>query len=508
MNRPLNKYILIVSCLLASGLSFYCQDAKAKDLSIEENIVLLSRAHTLRNFDSRIVKREISGSGTGQVEEVYLSAAKVRIGKKIQSRMVKLESEGKNPCRALRRLLLRKNRDALTFRLNSCSPSFEEKAALLPNDVYVTAGYLWGLNGEFGTNAPRAWEITTGSHNVVVGVIDTGVETDHPDLAANIWTNSGEIADNGIDDDGNGYIDDVHGINAIDNTGALIDDHGHGTHVSGTIGAVGDNGIGVAGINWNVGIAGCKFLSSSGSGTTSNAIKCVDYFSWLKESGVNIVALNNSWGGTGYSASLAAAIARATNDGILFVAAAGNRATNIDRTAYYPARYPGVISVAAIDSSGSLASFSNFGQVNVPIAAPGVSTLSTYLNGQYAYMSGTSMATPHVTGVLALMAAAAPTLDAASLKEALLSSAVQLSSLSGSVENQRQLRADTAVAAVSSFAPAPSITPDPIDDSEPALTPTPEPTISPTPTKREDKAKRKKKKRKARKKARKKDKRH
>ena len=222
------------------------------------------------------------------------------------------------------------------------------------------------------------------SANVLVGVIDTGVDYNHPDLAANIWTNPGEIAGNGIDDDGNGYIDDVHGYDFVNNDGDPMDDNGHGTHFSGTIGGVGNNGIGVAGVNWNVKIMALKFLDSGGSGSTANAVAGVQYATMM---GVDVTS--NSWGGGGFSQALYDAIDAAGAANIAFVAAAGNNGANNDTSPAYPAAYdlPNIISVAATDDNDELASFSNYGAASVDLGAPGVDILSTLPGNQYGLLS-------------------------------------------------------------------------------------------------------------------------
>jgi subtilisin family serine protease len=304
-------------------------------------------------------------------------------------------------------------------------PNYILTAATIPNDP--SFGSLWGLNNtgqSAGTadadiDAVEAWaDFGTGSSSIVVGVIDTGVDYLHPDLQPNMWANPNEIPGNGIDDDGNNYIDDVHGINAITGSGNPMDDNNHGTHVAGTIGARGNNGIGVAGVNWNVQIAACKFLSATGSGSTSDAVECFQYFNNLKANGVNVVITNNSWGGGGFSQSLM----NAMSGNILHATAAGNSNNNNDATASYPAGYdlPNIISVAATDRNDRYASFSSYGQTTVDLAAPGVSILSTTRNNTYASFNGTSMATPHVAGAAALISANFPALTAVELKAALM----------------------------------------------------------------------------------------
>jgi subtilisin family serine protease len=309
-------------------------------------------------------------------------------------------------------------------------------------DPYFTNASLWGLNGSFGINAAKAWAAGTGSKSVMIGIIDEGIQFTHPDLAANIWTNPFDPVD-GVDNDGNGYVDDTHGwdFNGNDNTiydGGTkggVDDHG--THVSGTIGAAG-NTIGVVGVNWEVTLISGKFLGRQG-GTTANAVKAVDYFVDLKaRHALNIVATNNSWGGGGYSQALYDAIERANGVNILFIAAAGNGGRdgvgdNIDASPSYPASYTNsnIIAVAAITSSGGKASFSNYGATTVDIGAPGSGIWSTTAYNTYSSYSGTSMATPHVTGAVALYASTHPGATAAQIKNAILSSAVGTPSLAG-----------------------------------------------------------------------------
>lgn len=317
------------------------------------------------------------------------------------------------------------------------------------NDTYYTNGSLWGMYGDatspvnqYGCQAGEAWAADhTGSSSVYVGVIDEGAMWNHTDLAANFWTNPFDPV-NGIDDDGNGYIDDTHGWDFDGNNNSTFDGvtDDHGTHVSGTIGAVGGNGIGVAGVNWSVKIISAKFLGRNG-GTTANAIKAVDYITDLKtRHGLNIVATNNSWGGGGFSQSLKNAIDRGGNNNILFVAAAGNSSANIDATPSYPASYTSasIIAVASITSTGGLSGFSNYGATSVDLGAPGSGIYSTLpvrsgsnVVSGYGSYSGTSMATPHVTGACALYASTHSGASAPTIKAAILNSTVATSSLSG-----------------------------------------------------------------------------
>ena len=305
------------------------------------------------------------------------------------------------------------------------------------NDPYYTNGSLWGMYGSattpantYGSGAGSAWVNGANCSSVVVGIIDEGYMYTHADLAANVYKNPGETAGNGRDDDGNGLVDDVYGWDFAGNNNTVFDgaSDDHGTHVAGTIGGVGGNGVGVAGVCHQVKLMGAKFLGNRG-GTTANAIKAVDYFTGLKAKGVNIVATNNSWGGGGFSQGLADAIERANSAGILFIAAAGNDGTDNDAIPSYPSGYASanIISVAALDGTGALAWYSQYGASTVDIGAPGSDVISTVpvsskgkVSSGYASYSGTSMATPHVTGAAALYKARNPSATAAQIKAALL----------------------------------------------------------------------------------------
>ncbi len=269
------------------------------------------------------------------------------------------------------------------------------------------AGSLWGLFDTHGINATAAWDLADTSAPVVVAVIDSGVDTDHPDLVDNIWTNPGEIAGNGIDDDNNGFVDDNNGWDFVENDATPNDENGHGTHVAGTIAAVRDNGIGVAGVADNARIMALRFLNADGSGYTSAALAALEY---AIDNGAPIS--NNSWGGGGFNTVLSSLIA-SNADTHLFVAAAGNSGLDIDSSPQYPAAYnaTNILSVAAHNSSGSLAGFSNYGTAAVDISAPGVSIRSTWPGSGYNSISGTSMAAPHAAGVAALLLGAAPELS-------------------------------------------------------------------------------------------------
>ncbi len=324
--------------------------------------------------------------------------------------------------------------------------SFEQdsvrQADKVSNDPSLSQ--LWGMTK---IDAQDAWNVTTGAtgaNRVVVAVIDTGVDYTHPDLAANIWTNTAEIAGNGADDDHDGFVNDVHGYNFVSNTGNPMDDNGHGTHVSGTIAAAGNNSLGVTGVNWSASIMALKFMDSTGSGYLSDAIRAINYATMERtQHSVNVRVINASWGGGGFSSAMQTAIQAANDAGILFVAAAGNSGTNNDVAAQYPANYtpPNVISVAASDQNDHLASFSCYGATTVDLAAPGVSIYSTVPNNRYAYYSGTSMATPMVSGVAALAWAYKPNASVADIKNAILQGVDHISSLSGKVASGGRLDA-------------------------------------------------------------------
>ena len=329
-------------------------------------------------------------------------------------------------------------------------PNYIVRATVTPDDTRF--GDLWGFynSGQMGgtpgadIHAPSAWDITTGSSSVVVAVIDTGIDYNHPDLSANMFRNAADCIPNGIDDDGNGRVDDCYGIDTANNDSDPRDDNLHGSHVAGTIGAAGNNATGVVGINWNVGLMACKFLDSGGFGSTAGAIACLEYVKTMKERGVEIVATNNSWGGGGFSQALYDAIQRHQEAGILFVAAAGNGnafgvGVNNDQTPFYPCNYalPNIICVAATTRTDERAPFSNYGRRSVHIGAPGTEILSTTLNGTYSTLNGTSMATPHVTGTAALLKAADPSRDWRAIKNLILAGGDNVASMANTISQKR-----------------------------------------------------------------------
>lgn len=298
--------------------------------------------------------------------------------------------------------------------------------------------------------APEAWNVTTGDSKVVVAVLDTGVDLKHPDLVKNLWKNPGEVSGNGKDDDKNGYIDDVYGLNAIDPSLPPQDDDGHGTHCAGIIGAVGNNSIDVAGVSWNVKIISLKFLNERGEGPDADAIKCIEYAVKLKKKGVNLRVISNSWTGPLDNPPLKEAFRLAESNGILNVCAAGNDEPghNIDLEPAYPAAYSfnSIITVAASNANDELAGFSNYGTKQVDLAAPGTAILSLKLGGGTVAMEGTSMATPLVAGAAALIASREPGLTYKDIKARILNTADRIPALKGKVLTGARLNLYRAVA--------------------------------------------------------------
>lgn len=322
-----------------------------------------------------------------------------------------------------------------------------------PNDPMF--GEQWSLEntgqreGKSGADihAAKAWAKTHGSRDVVIAVLDSGVDYTHSDLIHNMWTRPANIS--AYTDDQLGLVDDVHGYNAVNNSGDPMDDNGHGTHCAGIIGAEADNQEGIAGVNWQVEIMPLKFMSAGGFGTTKDAIECINYVINRKHAGVNVRVISASWGSTAKSKALEDAIRKASEEGILFVAASGNAGQNGDKSPHYPAGYdlPNMLSIAALDRNDELASFSNYGAKSVHLAAPGVDILSTWLNNSFEEHSGTSMATPEVAGVAGLVLANEPNISMKDLRERLLNSVDPLPSLKGKVSTGGRLNAARAVGA-------------------------------------------------------------
>ena len=440
--------IVIISIVIFTG----CKKNNQETQNTEDLFVTKEAA---KNIAGKFVPNEILvkfKSGTGQrsrlqtlafikgdvAEHIYTKAME----KAGDDQGVYLVTTGTDVSSAIARMKGEAN-------IEYAEPNWIYNHSVVSNDTYYTNGSLWGMYGDatspanqFGSQAGEAWAAgRTGSSTVYIGIIDEGYMFTHEDLATNAGVNPKETAGNGVDDDGNGLVDDVYGWDFANGDNTVFDgaDDDHGTHVAGTIGGVGGNAKGVAGVCWNVKLLNAKFLGRNG-GTTANAIKAVDYFTNLKTAGVNIVATNNSWGGGGFSQALQDAITRADAANILFIAAAGNDGLNTETSVSYPSGYSNnnIIAVASITNTGAISSFSNYAATKVDIGAPGSGIISTVpaaskgkVISSYANYSGTSMATPHVCGAAALYASSNPGSSAAQIKAAILNSAVPTPSLTG-----------------------------------------------------------------------------
>ncbi|MBL8841085.1 MAG: S8 family serine peptidase [Planctomycetes bacterium] len=327
-------------------------------------------------------------------------------------------------------------------RVKYAQPSWIYRIDNTPNDPSFSAQWGWDQANDADIDAPEAWDTATDATAALVAVIDTGVEYTHPDLAANMWVNPGEIAANGIDDDGNGWIDDVHGVDTVNNDGDPMDDHFHGTHCAGTIGAHSNNGVGVTGACWNARIMAIKFLDAGGSGDTADAVEAIDY-------AVDMEAhvTSNSWGGYGTDQALYDAIDASGDCGQLFCAAAGNSAINIEGQFWLPGGFDldEILCVAATNSGDGLAWFSNYGAVSVDVGAPGDSIYSTFIGSSYAYLSGTSMATPHVAGVATMLFAQSGYRDGQAVKQWIMDSVDPIPALAGITVTGGRLNFDKAL---------------------------------------------------------------
>lgn len=325
--------------------------------------------------------------------------------------------------------------------ISIAEPDYLRFATLTPNDPFYTGGQEWGAHntGQNGGtvdvdyDGPESWDITVGGSDVIVGIIDSGVQINHPDIIDNLYYSTTETPGNNTDDDGNGLVDDINGWDFYSGDNDPSDESGHGTHVAGTVAAEGNNGIGVAGVSWNAKLMGLRFLGPAGSGPTSAAINCVYYARSRLVAGEPVRITNNSWGGGGFSSALQTAITAAENSGQLFVAAAGNDNINMDVTPDYPAAYnnAGIISVANITRTGARSGSSNYGLTTVDLGAPGTTIISTYPGSSYAYLSGTSMASPQVAGAAAVLFSLDPTATWAEVKAWILDGAKPLASMNG-----------------------------------------------------------------------------
>ncbi len=444
------NYLLLV--ILASALIVGC--SQKEQLQVQDEALKLKSASVKTDYEyvpNEIIVKFKEGTEVSKKEAVYAKLSG-KVKEKILTKMMEKFGD-KNGIELLSvsgtvddAIAKAKTNKEVEY----AEPNYVYHHDAVLNDTYFANGSLWGMYGastspanQYGTGAATVWAGgKTGSGSVYVGIIDEGYMYTHEDLAANAGTNPGEIAGNGKDDDRNGYIDDVYGWDFDGNNNTVFDGttDDHGTHVAGTIGGVGGNGKGVAGVCWTVKLLDAKFLGRNG-GTTANAIKAIDYFVDLKtRASIDLVALNNSWGGGGFSQALQDAIERANSANILFIVAAGNETNDNDAAPSYPAAYPNsnIIAVASITSTGGLSSFSNWGAKSVDLGAPGsgiyssvpLSSKGKIVSG-YASYSGTSMATPHVTGACALYKSTHPSASAADIKAAILGSVIATPSLSG-----------------------------------------------------------------------------
>lgn len=319
-------------------------------------------------------------------------------------------------------------------------PNYVRRAIAVPNDKNFQK-----QKGMKTMQIEKAWDFNQGSRSVVVAVIDTGLFLNHTDLKNQLWVNPGEIPGNGIDEDGNGYVDDVHGWDFANRDNNPNDDQSHGSHCAGIIGAEANNGVGIAGVAWNVQLMALKFLNSAGSGSDADAIKSIIY---AVDNGADII--NASWGSPEFSQALLEAVQYANDKGVLFVAAAGNSKANAETRPHYPSGYdtPNMLAVGAATEMKGKADFSNYGRTRVHLAAPGVKIFST-VNGKNTYgsKSGTSMAAPMVAGVAALVLSAQPSLRGrpAHLRNALLNATEPVKGWAGKNATDGFLRADWAL---------------------------------------------------------------
>jgi subtilisin family serine protease len=404
---------------------------------------------------TRAQKKELSGLLKGKFKDKNNDGIDDRYHRIARGRVARIDLNGSGSDPAAAAMDLLKDHPYVEY----AQFNYLHYNTVMPDDPRFDE--KWGLHntGQTGgtadadIDAPEAWEISTGSHNVVVGVIDGGFNYNHQDLAANAWVNPGEIAGNGIDDDGNGYIDDIHGIHAISNDGDPHEGNGHGSHCAGIIGATGNNGTGVVGVNWSVSIMGLRFISNTGSGTTANAIECINYAVDMKTNyGINIRVLSNSWGGAPYEQILYDAIYTTYQADILFVVAAGNNGRNTDNNPFYPACYdiPNLVSVANTNHNDALNSGSNYGLTTVDLAAPGTNILSTYKkNTAYKVLTGTSMAAPCVAGAAALLLSVNNQLTFQQMKDLLMNNVDQIPAMAGKCVSGGRLNIANAMNALS-----------------------------------------------------------
>ncbi len=407
-------------------------------VKLKSSVAPKSALNFLGAFQVRVVRR-LQVNGAYLVESASLSEHQQTQSQKIPNQRINSQTTPTFSATQLQGLALQM---AANDEVEYVEPNWYVRASLRPNDPELDQQYAFRPTvGDDGRRSDiqveAAWMHTTGSRQVLVAVVDSGVDYTHPDLADNIWHNPGENgldgrgrskATNGVDDDGNGFVDDHTGWDFADKDNTPMDANQHGTHCAGSIGAVSNNGIGITGLNWETSIVPIKFLNAEGVGTTADGADAINYATSL---GVHV--MNNSWGGDEYSETMAAAIRKANHARILFVVAAGNNGNDNDIGPDYPASYAfdNILSVAATDANNQLAGFSNYGLLSVHLAAPGVGILSTFPGGQYGVLDGTSMAAPYVSGAAALLKARYPQLGASEIKARLMATSEPLASLKG-----------------------------------------------------------------------------
>ena len=431
--RPFFTALLCATLLAGSSLVAAAADARRPDYADGE--ILISFKPDARPEDVRAILRDLGAKPMRKFRRT--KAERHKIAKPVPDAVAKY-----------------KNHPAVRF----IEPNYILHTDAVPNDASFPLQWSLQNTGQQGgtpgadIHVVPAWDQTTGSSSVVVAIIDTGMDMAHPDLAANLYTNPGEVPGNGQDDDGNGLVDDVHGFDFANFDGDPTDDNGHGTHVAGTIGAVGNNAIGVAGVAWRVQLLPLKFLDGSGSGTTGDAIDCIDY---AVDAGAT--AINASWGGPQEALALRFAIAGANDAGVLFVTAAGNTSSNNDAFPNFPSNFdlPNIIAVGSSARSDERSGFSNYGATTVDLFAPGTQILSTLPNKTYGLASGTSMSTPHVAGALALLKSRFPTMRAPTMKAILMAATDRVAALSGLSVTGGRLNVARMQEGVDSIAPAP-----------------------------------------------------
>ena len=422
-----NRFTHIITIfILASLLVFGITNAEAVEFSLQIDETAYQPDELLIKFKKNIIRAQASNLATtygATSAKPLVTNTRGTNSPLSQWQLIKV------PRADLRALSARLAKDP---NIESVELNHRISINTIPNDPFFSnqwnlhnIGQLAGIV-DADIDAPEAWNITTGSGNEIVAVVDTGIDLTHPDLINNLWVNTAEIPGNLIDDDGNGYVDDVHGYDFFNRSSNLSDENGHGTHVAGIIAAQGNNNIGVSGVSWNTRIMPLRFLGAGGSGTISDAIEAIHY-----AANMNAKIINASWSLSVKSRALADAIQMTESAGILFVAAAGNNGNNTDITPTYPANYAfeNIVSVAATTNIDSLANFSNYGVNSVDIGAPGVGIYSTipvaggvccFGQSGYALLDGTSMAAPHVSGAAALLLANNPALSSAEIKDRII----------------------------------------------------------------------------------------